>query len=92
MDNCLNRTIAEAPLDTVLLALFEQLNEIFRAVVWGQLRSQNSTGSNDHYSFVLQDGIVRVIRERDYENATAIMKIHLEVVRDGLIRAKSHFC
>ena len=91
MDNPLNRNIAEAHRDTVLLALFDQLNEICRAVVSGQLRSQNSTGSNDHYSFVLQDEIVRVIQEKDQENAAAIMKMHLEVVRDGLIRAKSHY-
>ena len=63
--NRLNRIIAEAPHDTVLQALFDQLNEICRTVVWEQLRSQNSTGSNDHYSFVLQDEIVRGIRERD---------------------------
>jgi DNA-binding GntR family transcriptional regulator len=43
---------------------------------------------NDHHSFAQHDAIVRAIRERDQENAAAIMKTHLEEVRDGLIRAK----
>jgi len=87
-DNRLHRTIAEASRNTVLLALFDQLNAIRRAVVWGRLRSQTSVPPDDHHSFAQHDAIVRAIRERDQENAATIMKTHLEEVRDGLIRAK----
>ncbi len=41
-DNRLHRTIAEASRNTVLLALFDQLNAIRRAIVWGRLRSQTA--------------------------------------------------
>ncbi|MEC8595332.1 MAG: FCD domain-containing protein [SAR324 cluster bacterium] len=86
-DNRLHRTIAEASRNTVLLALFDQLNAIRRAIVWGRLRSQTAVPPRDHHSFAQHDAIVRAIRERDQENAASIMKTHLEEVRDGLIRA-----
>ena len=87
-DNRLHRTIAEASRNTFLLALFDQLNAIRRAIVWGRLRSQTAVPPRDHHSFAQHDAIVRAIRERDQENAASIMKTHLEEVRDGLIRAK----
>ena len=87
-DNRLHSTIAEASQNTVLLALFDQLNAIRRAIVWGRLRSQTALPPRDHHSFAEHDAIVRTIRERDQENADAIMKTLLEEVRDGLIRAK----
>ena len=87
-DNRLHRTIAEASRNTVLLALFDQLNAIRRAIVWGRLRSQTAVPPRDHHSFAQHDAIVRAIRERDQENAASIMKTHLEEVRDGSIRAK----
>ena len=87
-DNRLHRTIAEASRNTVLLALFDQLNAIRRAIVWGRLRSQTALPPRDHHSFAQHDAIVRAIRERDQENAAAIMKTHLEEVGDGLFRAK----
>ena len=87
-DNRLHRTIAEASRNTILLALFDQLNASRRAIVWGRLRSQTAVLLRYHYSFAQHDAIVRAIRERDQENAASIMKTHLEEVRDGSIRAK----
>jgi len=42
----------------------------------------------DHLSFAQHYAIDRAIRERDQDNAAAIMKIHIDEVRDGLITAK----
>ncbi len=57
-DNRLHRTTAEAFRNTVLLALFDQLNAIRRPVVWGQLQSQTSVPPNDHHSIAQHDAIV----------------------------------
>ena len=65
VDNRLHRTIVEVPRNTVLLALFDQLNAIRRAIVWGRLRSQTAVLLRDHYSFAQHDAIVRAIQERD---------------------------
>ena len=80
--------LAEASRNTVLFALFDQLNAIRRAIVRGRLRSQTAVPLSDHHSFTQYDAIVRAICERDQQNAASIMKTHLEEVRDGLIRAK----
>src|SRR3546814_2305729 len=39
-DNRLHRAVAEAAHNTVLLALFDTLNAVRRAVVWGRLRDK----------------------------------------------------
>ena len=87
-DNRLHRTIAEASRNTVLLALFDQLNAIRRAIVWGRLEVK----------LLCHPKIIKVLHnmlrlfelsgKEDLENAAAIMKTHHEEVRDGLIRAK----
>ena len=64
-DNRLHRTIAEASRNTVLLALFDQLNAIRRAIVWGRLRIQAGFPPRDHLSFAKHDAIVRAFWERD---------------------------
>ena len=72
-DNRLHRTIAEASRNTILLALFDQLNASRRAIVWGRLRSQTAVPPRDRHSFVQYDAVVRAIRERDQDNADSIM-------------------
>ncbi len=85
-DNSLHRTIAEASRNTVLLALFDQLNSIRRAVVWGRLRPQHELPPQDHHSFSQHESIVAAIRERNHDDAASAMKIHLEDVRDRLLK------
>ena len=87
-DNLLHRTIAEACRNTALLALFDQLNSIRRAVVWGRMRNETSAPSQDHHSFAQHESIVAAIRDRDQEMASKLMLIHLEDVRDKLLKPK----
>jgi len=84
-DNRLHRTIAEAAGNTVLLALFDQLNSIRRAVVWGRLRNQAILPPQDHHSFKQHEAIVTAIRERHHHVASQAMQQHLEEVREKLI-------
>jgi DNA-binding FadR family transcriptional regulator len=76
-DNRLHRTIAEATQNTVLLALFDTLNAVRRAVVWGRLRSTAARPPADHHSFAEHDAVVRAIEERDAPAAADSMKRHL---------------
>jgi len=85
-DNRLHRMIAVASGNIVLLALFDQLNAIRRAVVWGRLRDNAAAPPHDHHSFAQHDTIVTAIGERDQDVASQAMRMHLEDVRDGLIR------
>lgn len=84
-DNRLHRTVAEAAGNSVLTALFDQLNAVRRAIVWGRLRQKPDHPPADHHSFAQHDAIVRVISERDPERAYRAMHEHLSMVRDNLL-------
>jgi DNA-binding FadR family transcriptional regulator len=84
-DNLLHHAIARASGNGLLLALFDTLNGVRRAVVWGRLRTYRLTPDLSHHSFAEHDAIVAALRERDMGLAAAAMRRHLESVRDHLI-------
>ncbi len=88
-DNRLHRTVAEATGNAVLLALFDQLNAVRRAIVWGRLRDKPDHPPADHNSFGQHEAIVRAISERDQEGAYQAMHDHLMTVRESLLRIRS---
>jgi len=83
-DNRFHRIIADASGNTVLLALFDQLNAIRRAVVWGRLRDETTSPPPDHHSFAQHDAIAAAIKERDQDAAANTMWLHLKQVGDRL--------
>jgi DNA-binding FadR family transcriptional regulator len=87
-DNRLHRAVAEAARNTVLLALFDTLNAVRRAVVWGRLRQQPERPPADHHSFAEHRTIVEAIAERDRPAAAAAMRRHLETVDRKLLQAR----
>lgn len=84
-DNELHRLIAEAADNRLLLALFDALNAVRRAVVWGVLRSGESRPPADHHSFEEHDRIVAAIERRDLEAARRAMHLHLRAVERKLV-------
>ena len=87
-DNRLHRTIAKATHNTLLLALFDTLNAVRRAVVWGRLREQPVKPPTDHHSFAEHELIVQAVEERDLDRAAARMRRHLQSVRRNLIELR----
>jgi DNA-binding FadR family transcriptional regulator len=79
-DNRLHRAIAEASHNALLLALFDTLNAVRRAVVWGRLREERPAPPADHHSFAEHEAIVAAIEERDRSDAANRMRLHLENV------------
>ena len=84
-DNRLHRTVAEASGNTVLTALFDQLNAVRRAVVWGRLRDQTGRPSAGHHSFAEHDLLLAALTERDQEAAHRAMLEHLLTVQGNLL-------
>jgi DNA-binding FadR family transcriptional regulator len=84
-DNELHRRIAEAADNRLLLALFDALNSVRRAVVWGRLRSNVSHPPSDHHSFAEHERIVQAIEERDLDGAGQAMQAHLRSVEQKLV-------
>jgi DNA-binding FadR family transcriptional regulator len=87
-DNRLHRTVAEAAHNTVLLALFDTLNAVRRAVVWGRLRDKVDRPPKDHHSFKEHEALVKAIEERDMDGASQAMLRHLSQVQANLLAAR----
>lgn len=84
-DNGFHRALAEATKNTVLIALYDQLNAIRRTVVWGRLRVTKDRPPIDHHSFAEHERIFDAIAHRDRGAAAEWMRAHLETVRMGLL-------
>ena len=84
-DNRLHRVIAEATQNKLLLALFDTLNSVRRAVVWGRLRHNKPKPDPDHHSFAEHAALVDAIEERDMARAAEAMRRHLGSVEDKLL-------
>lgn len=84
-DNRLHRAIAHSTHNALLLAVFDTLNAVRRAVVWGRLRDASPQPPPDHHSFVEHAAIIAAIEERDLAGAAARMHGHLENVRALLL-------
>lgn len=84
-DNRLHRAIAEAAHNALLLAVFDTLNAVRRAVVWGRLRDEAPSPPVDHHSFAEHEAIIAAIAERDRVSAAARMRLHLENVESLLL-------
>ena len=85
-DNRLHRLVAEASHNSLLIALFDTLNAVRRAVVWGRLRNNVDRPPADHHSFREHDALVEAIADRDLTAATAAMDRHLHAVQANLLR------
>ncbi|ANW34043.1 GntR family transcriptional regulator [Ketogulonicigenium vulgare] len=84
-DNELHRVIAEATGNRLLLAMFDALNAVRRAVVWGMLRQGDQKPPATHHSFGEHDRIVAAIMQRDLDGAAQAMYQHLRAVQQKLL-------
>lgn len=83
-DDLFHRAVAEASDNLLLLALFDQLNEVRRAVAWGSVTRASAHPSADHSSFAEHDAIAAAIFSRDAGAAYEAMRRHLGSVAKRL--------
>ncbi|MES2666189.1 MAG: FCD domain-containing protein [Pseudomonadota bacterium] len=83
-DDIFHRTVAEASDNLLLLALFDQLNEVRRAVAWGSVTRRSIRPLPDHSSFGEHDAIAAAIEARDPVAAYDAMRRHLNSVSQRL--------
>jgi DNA-binding FadR family transcriptional regulator len=84
-DNRFHRAIAQGTRNDLVVGLFDTLNAVRRAVVWGRLRPNANAPDRHHHSFAEHDAIVSAIETRDIEKAGAAMQVHLEAVERKLL-------
>lgn len=83
--NTLHRTIAQSTRNTLLLAMFDTMITVRRAVFWGRLRPTKDKPSRDHRSFAEHGAIIDAIEQRDPRGAAQHMRDHLGMVHERLL-------
>lgn len=79
-DDLLHRQIALAADNPLLIALFDQLNQVRRAVAWGNVVRSSIRPPADHPSFAQHSRIAEAIAARDATGAQEAMRKHLTSV------------
>ena len=83
-DDALHRAVAEATDNVLLLALFDQLNQVRRAVAWNTVIRQSNRPPRDHSSFGEHNALIDAIEARDPAAAHGAMRAHLGSVSSRL--------
>jgi DNA-binding FadR family transcriptional regulator len=83
-DDMFHRSIAEASDNLLLLALFDQLNQVRRAVTWGNVTRDTVRPSISHSSFAEHEAIAAAVSGRSPDAAYEAMRSHLRSVSDRL--------
>lgn len=76
-DDLLHRNIALATDNPLLIALFDQLNQVRRKVAWGNVVRSSVRPAADHTSFDEHDRIAKALSARDPNAAQDAMRRHL---------------
>ncbi len=79
-DDLLHRAVAEAADNPLLLYLFDQLNQVRRAVAVGNVTRRTARPSREHVSFAEHEVLVAAIRDHDPQAAYEAMRTHLRSV------------
>ncbi len=83
-DDLFHRAIAEAADNILLLALFDQLNQVRRAVAWGSVVRSTQRPPRNHSSFAEHRKIAAAIESRDGAAAYDAMRQHIGSVSNRL--------
>jgi len=83
-DDLFHRSIAEASDNILLLALFDQLNQVRRAVAWGSVVRASERPPEEHSSYSEHDRIAAAIEAHDPAAAQDAMRRHLRSVSTRL--------
>ena len=83
-DDLLHHLIAQSSDNLLLVSLFDQLNQVRRAVAWGTVVRETTRPPRTHTSFDEHDKIATAIADRDPEAAYESMRTHLRSVSDRL--------
>ncbi|MDH3263363.1 MAG: GntR family transcriptional regulator [Paracoccaceae bacterium] len=76
-DDRFHRAVAEAADNILLLALFDQLNRVQRAVAWETVVRQSARPPEEHSSFAEHEAIAAAIAARDPAGAQGAMRRHI---------------
>lgn len=76
-DDAFHRAVAESTGNVLLLALFDQLNQVRRAVAWNSVERSSPRPSRDHNSYAEHSRITSAIEAHNPAAAETAMREHL---------------
>lgn len=79
-DDAFHEAVAHATGNVLLQSLYNHLNQVHRAVAWGQVIRKTDSPPKEHPSFAQHDEILAAIEARDPIAAHAAMRAHLDSV------------
>jgi len=85
-DDLFHRSIAEAADNILLLAFFDQLNQVRRVVAWNSVIPNTERPLAEHSSFDEHDQITRAIETRDPNAANEAMHQHIRSVSERMFK------
>lgn len=89
-DGAYHRAMAEAAHNTLLQGLFDATNAIRQEEIWGRLKEASLTGARKQAYIRQHTDCLAAIRDRDPARAEALMREHLETVKQNMFeRAKA---
>ena len=83
-DDAFHRAVAEAADNALLVAVFDQINRVRRAVAWGAVARRSVKPAPEHSSFAEHRRILAAIGARDADAAWQSMRDHLKSVAERL--------
>jgi DNA-binding FadR family transcriptional regulator len=84
-DGAFHRSIAEAAHNSFLLGIFDHINKVRGELRWGRLKRRSLTPERREAYEAEHGAVVNAIRERDGEQARALMARHLHHVRENML-------
>ena len=76
-DDIFHRAVAEASDNILLLTLFDQLNQVRRAVAWNTVVRETRRPPREHSSFAEHEAITAAVEARDPTAAQEAMRRHI---------------
>jgi DNA-binding FadR family transcriptional regulator len=76
--------MAEAAHNTLLQGLFDAINAICQAEIWGRLKEASLTGARKQAYIRHHTDCLNAIRDWDPDRAEALMRDHLETVKQNM--------
>lgn len=83
-DDKFHHHVAQASDNSLLVFLFQQLNEVRRSVAWGSVVRESARPPQKHTSFNEHEAIVQAIADRNPNAAYEAMRTHLRSVSGRL--------
>jgi DNA-binding FadR family transcriptional regulator len=85
-DGLIHQAIAKATNNSLLISIFSLIHNVRHSEVWGRLKEASLTNDRRKIYSRQHTDIVKALKDRDAIKAENLMKEHLEIIKDHLLK------